>query len=199
MLQPSGTCSATLTTCGNCLLYYSVFNIGQRIYVACTLSFSLCLAVSRLPLACCRSCCRNATSQRRQTGWPQQPRAKLHCGLVSPAPRYTRIHGHTPHPQHRGLTVDPHTPVACVHVSALVWLGVAVGPHAQPHAPHGRGCAGDCQGGDFGCCGPSCCSTAVMAGALADYCSHSGAARENFLACRGVEAMQASEGQRQRQ
>ncbi|GIL44498.1 hypothetical protein Vafri_1949, partial [Volvox africanus] len=49
---------------------------------------------------------------------------------------------------------------------------------------------GECLAGELGCCGDSCCSSAVVSRALAEYCQHSDAAREAFVAAQGVDALQ---------
>ncbi|GLI65534.1 hypothetical protein VaNZ11_009092, partial [Volvox africanus] len=52
------------------------------------------------------------------------------------------------------------------------------------------GAAGECLAGELGCCGDSCCSSAVISRALAEYCQHSDAAREAFVAAQGIDALQ---------
>ncbi|GFR47212.1 hypothetical protein Agub_g8893, partial [Astrephomene gubernaculifera] len=54
------------------------------------------------------------------------------------------------------------------------------------------GAPGECLAGELGCCADSCCSSAAVSRALAEYCQHSAAAREAFVAGRGLEAMQAA-------
>ncbi|GIM00539.1 hypothetical protein Vretimale_5532 [Volvox reticuliferus] len=52
------------------------------------------------------------------------------------------------------------------------------------------GASGECLAGELGCCGDSCCSAAVVSRSLAEYCQHSDAAREAFVAAQGVDALQ---------
>ncbi|EFJ43880.1 hypothetical protein VOLCADRAFT_95988, partial [Volvox carteri f. nagariensis] len=52
------------------------------------------------------------------------------------------------------------------------------------------GVSGECLAGEMGCCGDSCCSSAVVSRALAEYCQHSDAAREAFVAAKGLDALQ---------
>ncbi len=49
---------------------------------------------------------------------------------------------------------------------------------------------GDCSAGELGCCGDSCCSSALVSRALSEYFQYGNAPRESFVASRGLEAMQ---------
>ncbi|KXZ56274.1 hypothetical protein GPECTOR_1g24 [Gonium pectorale] len=51
---------------------------------------------------------------------------------------------------------------------------------------------GECLAGELGCCADDCCSTAAVSRALGEYCQHSAAAREAFVAAKGLEAVQAA-------
>ncbi|GLC32999.1 hypothetical protein PLESTB_000382000 [Pleodorina starrii] len=52
------------------------------------------------------------------------------------------------------------------------------------------GASGECLAGELGCCSDSCCSSALISRALAEYCQHSDAAREAFVAAKGIDALQ---------
>ncbi|EFJ43882.1 hypothetical protein VOLCADRAFT_121376 [Volvox carteri f. nagariensis] len=68
--------------------------------------------------------------------------------------------------------------------------GRAVERSRAARVPVGAPGLSECLAGEMGCCGDSCCSSAVVSRALAEYCQHSDAAREAFVAAKGLDALQ---------